>query len=90
VVVEVHIEYYDTGRRTSQLLQFMAWTRQFGVPRIAGGDFNLWWDEYWIHLLETEYADTWGDVTGSNENGYTLNGAVRFDDLFRRSTRTTG
>jgi endonuclease/exonuclease/phosphatase family metal-dependent hydrolase len=79
----VHLEYYDTGRRTSQLLQFMAWTRNFGGPRIAGGDFNSWWDEYWIHQMETEYTDTWVDVTGSNENGYTLNGAVRFDYLFR-------
>jgi hypothetical protein len=33
--------------------------------------------------MESEYSDTWQDVTGSDENGYTLNGTVRFDYLFR-------
>jgi endonuclease/exonuclease/phosphatase family metal-dependent hydrolase len=79
----VHLEYYDTSKRSSQLQQLMDWTRQFGGPRIVGGDFNSWWDEWWIHHMETEYTDTWQDVTGSEENGYTLNGAVRFDYLFR-------
>jgi len=82
-VFDVHLEYYDTGRRTSQLFQFMDWMRQFGGPRIAGGDFNSWWGEWWIAQMESEYSDTWQDVTGSNENGYTVNGAVRFDYLFR-------
>ena len=35
-----------------------------------------------------DYYDTWRDVTGSNENGYTVNGAVRFDYLFRAHTDT--
>ena len=48
-----------------------------------GGDFNSWWGEWWIGQMETEYTDTWQDVTGSDENGYTLNGTVRFDYLFR-------
>lgn len=33
--------------------------------------------------METEYTDTWQDTTGSDENGYALNGTVRFDYLFR-------
>ena len=33
--------------------------------------------------MEKQYSDTWQDVTGSDENGYTLNGSVRFDYLFR-------
>jgi endonuclease/exonuclease/phosphatase (EEP) superfamily protein YafD len=33
--------------------------------------------------METKYTDTWQDVTHSDLNGYTLNGAVRFDYLFR-------
>ena len=79
----LHLEYYDTNKRTSQLLQIMNWARQFGAPRIVGGDFNSWWGEWWIAQMETEYTDTWQDVTGSDENGYTLNGTVRFDYLFR-------
>ena len=82
-VFNVHLEYYDTGKRSSQLVQFMEWARQFSGPRIAGGDFNSWWGEWWIGQMETEYTDTWQDVTGSDENGYTLNGTVRFDYLFR-------
>jgi endonuclease/exonuclease/phosphatase (EEP) superfamily protein YafD len=69
--------------RTAQLEAFLAWSREFDGPRIAGGDFNAWWGESWIARMETEYTDTWQDVTGSDENGYTLNGAVRFDYLFR-------
>ena len=33
--------------------------------------------------MGTEYSDTWQTVTGSVQNGYTLNGSVRFDYLFR-------
>ncbi|MEO5895994.1 MAG: endonuclease/exonuclease/phosphatase family protein [Vicinamibacterales bacterium] len=79
----VHLEYYDASRRTSQLVQFMEWMRSMGGARIAGGDFNSWWGEWWINFMESEYSDTWQDVTGNEENGYTLNGAVRFDYLFR-------
>ena len=64
------------------------WTGRVGVsgPRIIGGDFNSWWGEWWISQMETEYSDTWQAVTGSVENGYTLNGSVRFDYLFRSYT----
>ena len=82
-VFNIHLEYYDTGKRSAQLQQFMDWTRQFGGIRLAGGDFNSWWDEWWIRQMETEYSDTWQDVTGSDMDGYTLNNAVRFDYLFR-------
>jgi endonuclease/exonuclease/phosphatase family metal-dependent hydrolase len=83
-VLNVHLEYYDTAKRTRQLNSFMTWARQFnGHPRVAGGDFNSWWGESWISKMETEYTDTWQDVTGSDQNGYTLNGTVRFDYLFR-------
>jgi endonuclease/exonuclease/phosphatase family metal-dependent hydrolase len=82
-VFNVHLEYYDTSKRSSQLQQFMDWSREFGGPRLAGGDFNSWWGEYWIRQMETEYSDTWQDVTGSDEDGYTLHGSVRFDYLFR-------
>jgi endonuclease/exonuclease/phosphatase family metal-dependent hydrolase len=82
-VLNTHLAWSTTSLRTSQLDRFMSWARGFAGPRIAGGDFNSWWDEYWIRRMETEYSDTWQDVTGSDENGYTLNGAVRFDYLFR-------
>ena len=36
--------------------------------------------------METEYSDIWEMVTGSVQNGYTLNGAVRFDYIFRSFT----
>jgi hypothetical protein len=64
----------------------MWWGRQFGGPRIAGGDFNAWWGEWWIRRMTEEHTDTWVDVRGTVEGGYTLNGAVRFDYLFRAHT----
>ena len=82
-VFDVHLEYYNTSLRSTQLQQFLDWSRSFGGPRIVGGDFNSWWGEWWIGRMESEYTDTWQDVTGSDENGYTLNGSVRFDYLFR-------
>jgi endonuclease/exonuclease/phosphatase family metal-dependent hydrolase len=82
-VFSVHLEYFDTNLRSTQLVQFMDWSRGFGGPRIVGGDFNSWWGEWWIRQMESEYSDTWQDITGSDENGYTLNGTVRFDYLFR-------
>lgn len=88
-VFDVHLEYYDTSKRTSQLNQFMAWARSFSGPRIAAGDFNSWWGEWWIQQMDTEYSDTWEYVTGSVQNGYTLNGAVRFDYIFRSFTDET-
>jgi endonuclease/exonuclease/phosphatase family metal-dependent hydrolase len=78
----VHLEYYDTSKRTSQLYAFMDYMRQFNGPTIAGGDFNSWWGEWWIRQMETESTDTWKYVTGSPENGYTKDN-VRFDYLFR-------
>jgi endonuclease/exonuclease/phosphatase (EEP) superfamily protein YafD len=80
--MDIHLEYYDTNLRTTELLGMMNWTRGFGGPRLVGGDFNSWWGEYWIGQMKTEYSDTWLDVTGSQENGYTK-GAVRFDYWFR-------
>ena len=91
-LISLHLEYYDTSRRTTQLLQIMEWARQFGGPRIVGGDFNSWWGEWWITQMETEYTDTWQDITGGEGDGYTLNGTVRFDYLFRahdQSSRIT-
>jgi endonuclease/exonuclease/phosphatase family metal-dependent hydrolase len=85
-VFALHLEYYDTSKRSTQLNQFMSWARQFSGPRLVGGDFNSWWGEWWIQQMETEYSDTWEMVTGSVQNGYTLNGAVRFDFLFRSFT----
>ena len=79
----VHLTYDNRDMRTTQLLNFMNWTRNFGGPHISGGDFNSWWDEWWIHQMETEYTDTWRDVTGGIDGGFTLNNAVRFDYLFR-------
>ena len=81
-ILSVHLDW-DTGMRSAQLAAFLSWSQQFAGPRIAGGDFNAWWGEWWIRQMETAYSDTWQDVTGSEEDGYTLNDAVRFDYLFR-------
>ena len=81
-LLNAHLDW-DSGMRSAQLEAFLDWGRKFGGPRIAGGDFNSWWGEWWIARMLGEHTDTWVDVTGSNENGYTLNGAVRFDYLFR-------
>jgi endonuclease/exonuclease/phosphatase family metal-dependent hydrolase len=85
-VFAVHLEYYDTAKRTRQLSLLMSWAKQFAGPRLVGGDFNSWWGESWIQTMETEYSDTWEMVSGSVQNGYTLNGSVRFDYLFRSFT----
>ena len=82
-IFSVHLEYYNTSLRWTQLGEIMNWARSFGGPRIVGGDFNSWWGEGWITQMETEYTDTWQDVTGGEGGGYTLNGTVRFDYLFR-------
>ncbi|HEX6314935.1 MAG TPA: endonuclease/exonuclease/phosphatase family protein, partial [Gemmatimonadaceae bacterium] len=81
-IFNAHLDW-DTGMRSAQLEAFLSWGQQFGGPKIAGGDFNSWWGEWWIGQMESRYSDTWQDVTGSDEEGYTLNGAVRFDYLFR-------
>lgn len=81
-LLNTHLDWADTNMRSLQLEDFMWWARQFGGAKVAGGDFNSWWGEYWIGRMTSEYSDTWLDVTGSQENGYTLNGSVRFDYLF--------
>lgn len=81
-LLNAHLDW-DTSMRSAQLEDFIEWGNGFGGPRIAGGDFNSWWGEWWISRMLQNHTDTWVDVTGSNENGYTLNGAVRFDYLFR-------
>ncbi len=94
-VFSTHLDYYSTTYRTTQLLQLMTWALNFGGPRLVSGDFNSWWGEYWITNMMTQYTDTWQDYTGSNQNGYTVNNAVRFDYIFRamdggsRATPTT-
>lgn len=77
-----HLDWYDTGMRSAQLDYVMSYAREMGGPRIVGGDWNAWWGEWWVLHMLSEYTDTWTSVTGSTENGYTLNGAVRFDYLF--------
>jgi endonuclease/exonuclease/phosphatase family metal-dependent hydrolase len=81
-ILNAHLDW-DASMRSAQLEAFISWGQQFGGPRIAGGDFNSWWGEWWIARMLQAHTDTWVDVTGSNENGYTLNSAVRFDYLFR-------
>jgi endonuclease/exonuclease/phosphatase family metal-dependent hydrolase len=81
-LVDIHLEYYDTNLRTTELLGMMNWARTFAGPRLVGGDFNSWWGEYWIGQMKTEYSDTWLDVTGNQDGGYTT-GNVRFDYWFR-------
>jgi endonuclease/exonuclease/phosphatase family metal-dependent hydrolase len=82
-VFSTHLDYYSTSYRTTQEQQLMSWALNFGGPRLVSGDFNSWWGEYWITNMQTQYTDTWQDYTGSNQNGYTVNNAVRFDYIFR-------
>jgi endonuclease/exonuclease/phosphatase family metal-dependent hydrolase len=82
-VFSTHLDYYNTTHRSIQLQQLMTWALNFGGPRLIGGDFNSWWGEYWITTMMSQYTDTWQDYTGSNQNGYTVNNAVRFDYIFR-------
>jgi endonuclease/exonuclease/phosphatase family metal-dependent hydrolase len=81
-IVGNHLEAYDLGVRTSELYALMAWERQFGGPRLDGGDFNSWWGEWWIAQMTSEYHDTWVDYAGSQDGAYTI-GNVRFDYIFR-------
>jgi endonuclease/exonuclease/phosphatase family metal-dependent hydrolase len=82
-VFDAHLVWSPTSTRTAQLNYLMNWAGQLAGPEIVGGDFNSWWGESWITTMETRYTDTWQDVTGSDQNGYTLNSSVRFDYLFR-------
>jgi endonuclease/exonuclease/phosphatase family metal-dependent hydrolase len=82
-VFSAHLAWSPTSYRTSQLNYLMNWASQFSGAEVVGGDFNSWWGESWITKMETKYTDTWQDVTGSDQAGHTLNGAVRFDYLFR-------
>ncbi|MGE3955581.1 MAG: carbohydrate-binding protein [Vicinamibacterales bacterium] len=82
-VFSTHLDYYTTSYRTTQLQQLMTWSLNFPGPRLVSGDFNSWWGEYWITTMMSQYTDTWQDYTGSNQNGYTVNNAVRFDYIFR-------
>lgn len=81
-VLNAHLDW-NTSMRSAQLEAFLNWGNQFSGPRIAGGDWNSWWGEWWVTRTLQSYTDTWVDVKGTNEGGYTLNGAVRFDYLFR-------
>jgi endonuclease/exonuclease/phosphatase family metal-dependent hydrolase len=82
-VFATHLDYYTPSYRTIQEQQLMAWLWNFSGPRLTGGDFNSWWGESWITTMETQNTDTWRDVTGLRDLGYTVNQAVRFDYIFR-------
>jgi len=82
-VFATHLDYATTSYRTTQEQQLMAWLWNFSGPRLIGGDFNSWWGESWITTMETQHTDTWHDVTGLQDLGYTVNQAVRFDYIFR-------
>ena len=83
-IIGTHLEYSNTSYRTTQLGLLLPWAASFGGPRLMAGDFNSWWGEYWITTTMQTYSDSWQDVTGSNQNGYTI-GNVRFDYIFRAS-----
>jgi endonuclease/exonuclease/phosphatase family metal-dependent hydrolase len=82
-VFSAHLVWSPTSYRTAQLSHLINWAGAFSGAEIVGGDFNSWWGESWIRTMETKYSDTWQDVSGSDQNGYTLNSSVRFDYLFR-------
>ena len=79
-----HLDAYDTGVRTREMYQLLDWASSFGGNQIVGGDFNSWWGEWWIQYMVSVFgSDTWRDVSGQQDGGYTI-GNVRFDYLFRR------
>lgn len=82
-VFSTHLDYYSTSHRTAQLHDLMDWVDRFGSRRVIGGDFNSWWGEYWPKTMRNVYRDTWYDIAGKMDGGYTVNNAVRFDYLFR-------
>ena len=81
-IIGTHLEYSNASYRTTQLNQLLPWAASFGGPRLMAGDFNSWWGEQWPVAVMQTYSDTWQDVTGSKENGYTI-GNVRYDYIFR-------
>ena len=82
-VFSTHLDYANTTWRTIQLQQLMAWLPNFGGPRLVSGDFNSVWSEPWIAAMTSQHTDTWREVTGGQDLGYTVNNAVRFDYIFR-------
>jgi len=82
-VFATHLDYANTTYRTIQEQQLMPWLWNFAGPRLVGGDFNSWWGESWITTMETQHTDTWQDVTGLKDLGYTVDQVVRFDYVFR-------
>ncbi len=77
-----HLDAYDLNVRTRELYQLLDWTSRFGGAKVIGGDFNAWWGEWWIQHVVGFFGDTWREVSGSQDGGYTI-GNVRFDYLFR-------
>jgi endonuclease/exonuclease/phosphatase family metal-dependent hydrolase len=73
----------DPNVRSRELGQLVGWVGQFGGRKILGADLNSWWGEWWPQqLVGAIGGDTWKDVTGNQDGGYTI-GNVRFDYLFR-------
>jgi len=77
-----HLDAYDLSVRTRELYQLLDWAGSFGGAKIIGGDFNSWWGEWWIQYTTGFFGDTWREVSGNQDGGYTI-GNVRFDYLFR-------
>lgn len=81
-IITNHLEAYDLDLRTTELNELMSFASNFDGPRLVGGDFNSWWGEWWISQMETQYHDSWMDLIGAQDGGYTT-GNVRFDYIFR-------
>lgn len=84
-----HVDYYNSGWRTTQIKQAKSWIGNFSAPRIVMGDFNTNPGTSDYRLMTDAYADAWteakriGTASSYKSNGAT-HGASRFDYVFKK------
>ena len=84
-----HVDYANSGWRTTQINQLKSWVAGFSSPRVIMGDFNTNPGTSDYTLMASAYGDAWvqakksGTATSYKSNGAT-HGGSRFDYVFQK------